>query len=61
MEKRKTQKAAFPAFPQGPLPETTRQPGRKNQHQKGGGLSTALIDESPRPNPQFLIVASSQF
>jgi hypothetical protein len=61
MEKRKTQKAAFPAFPQGPLPGTQRPPRERTNTRKEGGLSTAIIDESPRPNPQFLIVASPQF
>jgi hypothetical protein len=51
MEKRKTQKAAFPAFPQGPLPETERgeRPGRTHT-KKEGGLSTAIIDHEPRPD-----------
>jgi hypothetical protein len=37
MEKRKTQKAAFPAFPQGPLPETKRtRTTREHQYPQGG-------------------------
>jgi hypothetical protein len=53
MEKRKTQKAAFPAFPQGPPPETNRRPRDRTNTKKEGGLSTAVIDQTRRPPRSF--------
>jgi hypothetical protein len=40
------------------LRKTTRE---RTGTEKENGLSTAIIDQSPRPTPQFLIVATPQF